>query len=185
MGYPLLLYLVFYVFFRSVLGVFMGEKASTVLSAILCFLVGLVLLFPVYLCRTYAQESGDIAQTLRSPSRMERAAALKRAFNQGVDIAVLPDYRRFLESPYVPERYWAVRSLGNSRRPETYTDILAMLDDPQVNVACAAYYALSRRRNPKGVAEIVKRIKESDQWYAQWYAYRALKDLGWKQKKSP
>jgi len=30
----------------------------------------------------------------------------------------------------------------------------------------------------------LKRIETSDDWYNQWYAYRALRNLGWKQSKS-
>ena len=40
----------------------------------------------------------------------------------------------------------------------------------------------SERWQERGaVDELLKRIKESDNWYDQWRAYKALKALGWKQ----
>jgi HEAT repeat protein len=47
-----------------------------------------------------------------------------------------------------------------------------------------AFYGLGQRGDWRAVSEILKRIKTSDHWYNQWYAYKALRALGWKQKKS-
>jgi HEAT repeat protein len=48
-------------------------------------------------------------------------------------------------------------------------------------VVTQALYALGERKNPVAVQEILRFIKASDHWYCQWYAYKALRKLGWKQ----
>ena len=37
------------------------------------------------------------------------------------------------------------------------------------------------RQEKSSADDLIKKIKESDKWYDQWKAYRALKTLGWKQ----
>jgi HEAT repeat protein len=81
----------------------------------------------------------------------------------------------------VPERYWLARALGVSRHPETYPNLLAFLDDAHPNVVSMAFYALGQRGDRRAIKEILRRIETSDHWYNQWYAYRALRQLGWKQ----
>jgi len=73
--------------------------------------------------------------------------------------------------------------LGVSREPETFKDLLAFLDDPHPNVVSMAFYALGQRGNRRVVNELIKRIATSDDWYNQWYAYKALRSLRWKQTK--
>lgn len=41
-----------------------------------------------------------------------------------------------------------------------------------------------RWQERSAVDELVKRIEESDKWYDQWRAYKALRALGWKQTRS-
>jgi HEAT repeat protein len=60
---------------------------------------------------------------------------------------------------------------------------LALLDDPCPNVVSTAFYAIGQRRDKRAINEIIKRIEVSDDWYNQWYAYKALRNLGWKQTK--
>jgi len=76
------------------------------------------------------------------------------------------------------------RVLGASRKPETYKDLLVFLDDLYPNVVCMAFHSLGQRGKKGIIREIVKRIETSDHWYEQWYAYRSLRTLGWKQIRS-
>ena len=48
-----------------------------------------------------------------------------------------------------------------------------------------AFYSLGLRQNASAIKPILKRIKMSDNWYSQMYAYNALRSLGWKQPKLP
>jgi len=87
-------------------------------------------------------------------------------------------------SPHIAERYWLARALGVSRQSETYDDLIAFLDDPSPNVVSMAFYALGKRGDRRAIKEIMTRIEASDNWYNQWYAYKALRKLGWKQNRS-
>ena len=86
-----------------------------------------------------------------------------------------------LSSPYIPVRYWLVRVLGASRDPKNLKDLLRLMDDPSTNVVCMAYYSMGQRGNKSNIKDLLERIKRSDHWYEQWYAYKALRALGWKQ----
>jgi HEAT repeat protein len=52
-------------------------------------------------------------------------------------------------------------------------------------VVSAAFRAVGSRKDPAGIAHILTRITTSKDWYNQWNAYRALRNLGWKQSPSP
>ena len=60
---------------------------------------------------------------------------------------------------------------------------MAALDDPNTNVVCMAYESLGRRGKAEVLDVILQRVYSSDKWYEQFYAYRALKVLGWRQGK--
>ena len=68
------------------------------------------------------------------------------------------------------------------RQDETYPDLLVLLKDPSPMVVCAAISSLGRRGEKKAVPDILKQLRESQHPYVQWYAYKALKALGWRQK---
>jgi len=51
------------------------------------------------------------------------------------------------------------------------------------NVVSMAFYALGQRGDRQAIKEILTRIETSKHWYNQWYAYRALRRLGWKQSR--
>jgi HEAT repeat protein len=84
----------------------------------------------------------------------------------------------------VAERYWLARALAVSQRFDTLIDLRSLLADPSPNVVTQTLYALGERKNRLVIQEIVRFMGESDHWYCQWYAYKALRKLGWKQGKS-
>jgi hypothetical protein len=127
-------------------------------------------------------ELKDIPRALASESWQEEVAALRIIERKGLEVSSFQPYPRLLASPHIAVRYWLVRGLAMSRRPETYRDLLAFLDDPHPNVVSMAFYGLGQRGDWRAVSEMLTRIKASDHWYNQWYAYKALRALGWKQK---
>jgi hypothetical protein len=183
-GFPITLYVILYVLFCLVSCFFLDVRTSSVIATILCFFIGITLLVTFHYSRVGEIEVKDLAEALESGRWQKRVAALKTIQQKGMEIADFQAYKGMLASPYIPERYWLVRALGFSRKSETYKDLLAFLDDPHPNVVSMAFYALGRRRDRRAVNEIIKRIKISDDWYNQWYAYKALRTLGWKQKRS-
>ena len=126
----------------------------------------------------------DIASALNSKRWQERAAALRLIEEKGLEIGESSSYSGLLSSPRLPVRYWLVRALAVSRRPQTYRDLLFFLKDSNLNIRSMAFSALGRRGDPQAIEAIMNQIRHSPDWYDQWYGYQALKALGWKQTKS-
>jgi hypothetical protein len=183
-GLPIALYLLLYALIRLVCCFFLNVRISSLIASILCLIVGLSILIPFQHMRGTDIQLKDVPQALASKSWQERVAALKIIERKGLEVSSFPSYPILLASPHIAVRYWLAKALGASRRPETYTDLLAFLDDPHPNVVSMAFYGLGKRGDIRGVKEILTRIKTSDHWYNQWYAYKALRALGWKQRKS-
>ena len=183
-GLPVTLYLFFYTFLLSLLCLVFDRRISSVTASILCLLAGMLLLMPIYLGNGEKADQKDLALVLASGRWQERVAALKIIRKERLDVSDFAPYNRMLSSPYIPERYWLTKALGVSRSHETYKDLLGLLNDPSPVVVSMAFFALGQRGDERAVTEILKRIKTSDHWYTQWYAYKALKALGWKQTES-
>jgi len=182
-GFPITLYVMVFALLHFVLRFFLGLTPSSVVAGVLCLLIGLALLVPLRLARVSTNDDMKLSEALNAASWQQRVAATRRLVSERLDIADFPAYRRFLASPHVPERYWLVKALGVSRHPETYPDLLAFLDDPHANVVSMAFYALGQRGDRRAIKEILRRIESSNHWYNQWYGYRALRHLGWKQSR--
>ena len=183
-GFPITLYIIFYTLFYLILCLFVATKTTPVISGILCFLVGMVLLLFFHMGTGAKGAERDLQDAMGSARWQDRVAALKLIQQKGLEVGHYHSYRDMLNSPNIPERYWLARVLGASRQPETYKDLLIFLDDPYPNVVCMAFYSLGQRGKKRIAREIVKRIEISDHWYEQWYAYRALRTLGWTQIRS-
>ncbi|UCE34263.1 MAG: HEAT repeat domain-containing protein [Deltaproteobacteria bacterium] len=183
-GFPIVLYILVHAFFCIVFSPFFDSNTSLVAASLACLLVGVALLVQVHRGTGIRIETRALNAALKSDRWQERVAALKAIGDKGLEIARFPGYQEIRNSPRVPERYWLARSLGVSRKEETYRDLLAFLDDPHPNVVFMAFYALGQRGDRRAIAEIKQRIETSDDWYNQWYAYKALKALGWRQSRS-
>jgi len=183
-GFPIALYILFHAFFCLVSSLFFDSNTSLVAASLACLLIGVALLLQVHRGSGIRIETKALDAALRSDRWHERVAALKFIGDKGLEIARFPGYQEIRNSPHVPERCWLARSLGVSRKEATYRDLLAFLDDPHPNVVSMAFYALGQRGDRRAIAEIKQRIESSDDWYNQWYAYKALKALGWKQSRS-
>jgi hypothetical protein len=181
LGFPILLYVMVFTLIHFASGFFVSSTRSSVVAASLCFLIGLALLAPFRIGGSRTVDAVAEAKALESEHWQQRVIALRTMVSEGLEIGKFQAYRRMLASPHLPERYWLAKALGLSCNPETYRDLLTFLDDPHPNVVSMAFYALGQRGERQAVKEILKRIETSDHWYNQWYAYRALKRLGWRQ----
>lgn len=182
-GFPITLYIFLYTLLRLVLGFFLDLRASSVTASVLCFLAGTCLLVIVHL-NGGDIEMKDLGEALESESLRKRITALKTIEQKGLEITDFQAYQHLLTSPDVPERYWLVRTLGVSRRSETYKDLMAFLDDPHPNVVSRAFYVLGRRGETRSIKMILEKMETSSDWRNQRFAYNALRTLGWKQGKS-
>jgi hypothetical protein len=159
-----------------------GLAISTWVASILCLFLGSALF--LYVHGSVKEESIDPARALASDQWETRVAALKLIEQKKIEVGDFEAYPRLMKSPNVAERYWFVRTLGSSRRTSTYRDLLSFLDDSNPGVVSMAFYSLGQRKDPRAVPEILRRIETSNSWYNQWYAYKALRNLGWKQSRS-
>jgi hypothetical protein len=166
-----------------ILGFFLSMRTSTVIASAFCLVIGLTVLGSFHHSRLKTDRVKNVAEALKSELWQERVAALKRIEQRGMEISDFQAYRAMLRSTRISERYWLVKALGASRKPETYKDLLDFLDDPSPIVVSMAFHAIARRGDKRAVKEVLARINTSHHWYNQWYAYKALKKLGWKQTK--
>ena len=182
-GLPLALYLLLHALLRLLCCLFLDVRISSLVASVLCLIIGLSILISFLNMRGASFEVKNIPHALASESWQKRVAALRIIEQKGLEVSSFQPYQRLLVSPHIAVRYWLVRGLAVSSRPETYRDLWAFLDDPHPNVVSMAFYGLGQRGDWRAVREILTRIKTSDHWYNQWYAYKALRALGWKQKK--
>jgi hypothetical protein len=126
-------------------------------------------------------EEENLSSALKSDHWYDRVMALKKIDKDKMDISRFGNYQEMMSSPYIPVRYWLAKVLGTGDDPDRYKNLQILMDDPSPNVVCMAYYSAGERGDKRNIKELLKRIKRSDHWYEQWYAYRALRFLGWKQ----
>jgi len=152
------------------------------------------ILWPVAFLLVYLAFSASHTESLSDPQHLSKAitsdrlhsriAALKYILRNKIDIAGLPAYPSMLDSRHIPERYWLAKALGVSRAPETRKSLYSLLEDPHFNVVCMAIDSLGRRGNRSDIPRILNKMDSSENWYEQWYGYRAIRRLGWQQKES-
>ncbi|MBW2631294.1 MAG: HEAT repeat domain-containing protein [Deltaproteobacteria bacterium] len=183
-GSPVILYIILRALFLLALTPFMNPGRVSVMASVLCLLTGGALLILLYSGSGRVVDARNLSEAMESGNWKDRVAALKFIGRKGMEVSNFEAYERMLKSPRVPERYWLAKAMSKSRKPETGSALLALLDDPHRNVVCMAFYALGWRGNSAAEGEIIRRIEASGDWYTQWYAYRALRALGWKQAKS-
>ena len=184
LGFPSGLYVIFYGLVRFASSFFVDLRTSSVIASILCLVAGVIILIPLFHGRGINLEVKQASEALESEYWQERVAALRFVEQKGMEVSDSHAYERLLTSPHIAERYWLAKALGVSRQSDTYKDLLALLDDPQPNVVSMAFYALGQRGDRRAVGAILSRIQTSDDWYSQWYGYKALRALGWKQTRS-
>jgi len=183
-GFPVSLYIFMHAAFYYLGYFIIGRNTSAWTASIICLAVGLSVLIYFQSNRSRGIAVQDISQSLSSNHWQTRVAALKLIAQKKLEIAGYPSYPLLQKDLLPRERYWLVRTLAFSQRPETFRDLLKFLNDDNLNVRTMALYSLGLRRDPRAIRPILKKIKASDSWYDQMYAYKALRSLGWKQKRS-
>ena len=113
-----------------------------------------------------------------------RISGLAYIYRKKLDIGAFANLHKMARSPDLRERCWLAKALSVSRNPDTLPALLALLEDPQVNVAYQACHALGQRGDRRGIDALLELIGRSRDWYVQLYAYRALRRLGWHQTRS-
>ena len=186
-AFPILLYAGLYGLLWLLTRLFLPPSGARFLSSILCLLIGIVLLVPVYQGNRRPVNAENLATALEANDWRDRVAALKLIEKLQLEIANYPSYEKSMASRHLPERYWLAHALGLSRGNRAIDDLITLLDDPQPNVVCQALYAIGRRGGEKKseiIDTILEKIRSTNNWYIQRYAYLALRSLGWRQPAS-
>jgi hypothetical protein len=183
-GFPVALYVILQALICAAASQFLPARFCAIFATVCCFFFGILLLVPVHLSKAKELDVKDLSEGLESKRWQDRVAALKVVQDKPIDVATSTTYQIMRNSPHVAERSWLAKALGVSRKPETYYDLIVFLDDPSSNVVSMTFYALGKRGDRRAINEIIKRMEASGSWYNQWYAYKALRSLGWKQTRS-
>lgn len=178
---PLVFIVILYAPVRLLTGLFVHSGVSMALSYLLCTVFLLAAMFFLVPGQEKLADSAELFAALDSDDLGHRISGLKHAHENRIDIADFPAYRKMAASTNPAERYWLAKALGSSRNPETLDDLFLLLEDRQPNVVCMALYSIGLRKNRSALNSIMEKLKTSNHWYVQWYAYRALKELGWSQ----
>jgi hypothetical protein len=179
---PLVFFGILYAPVRFLTGLFLRPDMSTALSSILCTVFLVAVMFALMPDQPRFAGAAELSAALDADNLSRRISGLKHADEKQIDIANFPAYRKMSASPYTAERYWLARVLGMSRHPKTLNDLLLFLEDKHPNVVCMALFSIGLRKNRGSINNVMAKLQTSDHWYVQWYAYRALRELGWKQK---
>ena len=182
-GFPAVLIILYYTFTGIILSAFLDYRHAAIVSLFLCQSTGIIVSVIYSYNADRKINENNLSESLNSARWQDRVIALKIIDRNRFNIAGYGEYKKLLSSPHIPVRYWLAKSLGETRNPDTYKDLLQILDDPCPNVVCMAYQSMGKRGEKESIMEILKRIKISGHYYEQWYAYNALRNLGWNQAK--
>jgi hypothetical protein len=183
-AFPIVLYVLVFALLRLCTGVFFEDHRADLVCAAACLLVGFGILAGFVMSRAAQPQPAELAPALVSGPWQKQVAALKAIREQGLDICDLPGWRDLHGSPRPQVRYWLGKALAASRTPEASAELTRLLNDPHLNVRTMALEGLAQRHDRSAVARIRAFIAASNDWYDQFYAYRALRALGWKQTAS-
>jgi hypothetical protein len=184
-GLPLILFTVGFSVMGSLPNLFLTVNLSDIIAAVLCVLVGGILLWPVYIGHTSPHDLDKPSEGLFAASTITRIAVLRQACDDGQDVAAEARKHALEKSPAIAERYWLARSLACSSDPAAASMLSTLANDPVPIVACQALWAMGERRQRMVIPELIQRINDSSHWYIQMYTYRSLRKLGWVQRQSP
>lgn len=182
-GLPLLMYLMMYSFFYAIFSLITRQSKASLSASLACFIIGLSCFFVLFIKNSEHVTQTNLREVLSSSTLSHRVAGLRYLSENTFDPVLYPSIFRSMASPSPIERYWFARAAARSSDPGIFNQILSLIGDPQPNVACQAFYALGMLDNKEAIPEITKRIGDSTNWYVQWYAYKALKRLGWNQQR--
>jgi hypothetical protein len=183
-GFPLAIYVMVHGLASILAGFFFNPKTASIIASMFCFVICIILLFAFQFSRGRDVSDRDLPTALGSQRWQTRVGALKIIDQKGLEISQFKSYPALLKSNHIAEQYWFVKTLGNSSDPATFKDLLQFINDPHPNVVTMALYALGKRGKRDMTDEIMRIIRSTDNWYIQWYAYKALRSIGWRQTKS-
>ncbi len=174
--YPAILFFLIYAIACPMLPVRAGPRRRPLIASGISFVLltgGAFLLIPGHEAPVPLSE---IPAMLQSDNPERQARALRTLCVRGGNVSAFPTLK---ESPSPAVRYWFARCLEKSPTAEATALLLGLMEDSQVTVATTAMEVLARRKDRAAIPVILDKLAGSRHWYVQWYAYRALRRLGW------
>lgn len=181
---PLALYLAVFTGFALLPGLLLDLRLSSWLVPTLCCLSLTVVVF--YMDNPPADKMDHVAteQAITSGSRRETLAALRFIYRNGLDIQDFDGYQHLAENDDFALSYWLLNNYSNSRHPSAASRIIDALDSPSPYMVCRAMESLRQKTGTIAPAEInrllLRQLTTSRNWYVQLYAYKLLRELGWR-----
>jgi len=175
-----LLYSIAFLFPLSLIRLFVTPFTATIIAPLICVLILLGTLKDSTGNQHYDLEK--IAVMLKSDDSTARIQALRYIVNHKMDISLFPEYETLLINGSTPERYWIAKSLSIRDTEKNREALIKLLNDKHFNVVCMALYSMGKLGKKGDIPIVLDTIKTSRNWYIQWYAYKALRNLGWQQE---
>ena len=123
--------------------------------------------------------TSGLALPLESKDALAELAGTKTEASGATEIIT-----RAARHPNALVRYRAAMAAPRIPTFEAKHRILTLLaQDDDTNVACQALGAMGETRNRRFLKGIKDIVETRPEWYVQWYGYRAMGRLGWRQKK--
>jgi hypothetical protein len=175
-----LLYSIAFLLPLLLIRLFVKPLMATILAVLICVLI----LFVSFKGSTVNEHFTlqKIATTLASKDSTARIRALRYIVDHKMDVTLFPEYEALLMDGSIPERYWIAKSLSNQDTITNRVALFKLLNDKHFNVVCMALYSMGKLGKKGDIPIVLDIIKTSRNWYVQWYAYKALRNLGWQQE---
>ena len=180
-GLPLIIYVFFYVTLFQVLKWWQSPGMAAALAGFICLGLGATFWWLLWTPGPLSSQPGTLIKALEEGRRYEQLDALEALIEQRYDITAVSNYPDLLRSQDVAVRYKVARALRNHPGRQSREGVDQLLVDPNPNVRCMALQTVGRWGDPDDIPLLLETIQLSNHWYVQYYAYRALKRLGWNQ----
>lgn len=185
---PLALYLIVFTGFALLPGLFCDLRLSSWLVPLLCCLSLAMVVFYMDTPPADKMDRAAAARAIASGERREQLAALRFIFRNGLDIQDFDAYQKLAPRDDFARAYWLLKNYGNSRDPAALDHIIDALDSPSAYMACKAMESLRLKAGAVDPAEVKRlllgKLTTSRDWYVQLYAYKLLRELGWRPLKT-
>jgi hypothetical protein len=183
LGMPITIYIMVHTLVMLALFFITSPNLRFGISAGVSLIIGVSATIPLYYVFSKPLAQADIIGLLNSKDWRIRTAALRKISEDGMGIDQFMDQIDYSKFYHIPEKYWFARALSQSRNENTIIILHKYLQEPYPNVVCMALYSLGKRNHRASMDLILDLIQSSPQWYVQWYAYKALRRMGWAQPK--
>jgi hypothetical protein len=181
LAFPIAIYTLAFGCLRLLAGLILRERVAELVASGVCLMIGLGIFVYYFASRESISHPEEVEAALRSEIWQKQTAALKAMHEYHLDVCDFPGRAELGFNPHPQVRYWLGRAWAESRCAQASAELLRLLEDPHLNVRNMALEGLAQRSERSAVGAILRNLQGSQEWYEQFYAYRALKALGWKQ----